>query len=273
MTEHLSNTILNALADDELSPERLVTVQQHLDACHSCTAMALQQSLFKSATARAGQRYTPSTEFQMRLAAQIRSNPSVPESSKSPKEGSSRAGIGFYGWATACALLLIIATAPLIQNISKRSLPVKAEFAAITTEALDQHIAALATTSLPQVISSDRHTVKPWFQGKLPFSFNLPENLPNGIVLEGANLTYIQNRPAAQLIYGIGKHRVSVYLQQISSASMRAGYSTEEYGFHLLGFSSGTIEGVAVSDADPARVAELVGLMSEAQKVSGVAAR
>ena len=88
------------------------------------------------------------------------------------------------------------------------------EHAALMTEVSDQHIATLAANLPPQVLSSDRHTVKPWFQGKIPFSFNLPEGLPADTKLEGANLVYLHNRPVAQLLYDIGRHRVSVFVQQ-----------------------------------------------------------
>ena len=58
MTDHLSPTMLNAVADGEFSADQLATANEHLAGCSSCTASALQQSLLKSATARAGQRYT-----------------------------------------------------------------------------------------------------------------------------------------------------------------------------------------------------------------------
>ena len=64
----------------------------------------------------------------------------------------------------------------------------------------------------PEVISTDRHTVKPWFQGKLPFSFNLPDNLPADTILRGGDLTYLNGQPAALLLFTIHKHEVSVFL-------------------------------------------------------------
>jgi anti-sigma factor RsiW len=130
----------------------------------------------------------------------------------------------------------------------------------------DQHIATLAANAPPQVISSDRHTVKPWFQGKLPFSFNLPENLPTGTVLDGANLTYIHNRPTAQLLYSIGKHRVSVYLEQKTNDHMSNELSIEHSGFHVVSFSTDEIEGVAVSDVDPSRLSDLSSMIAKAQQ-------
>ena len=82
------------------------------------------------------------------------------------------------------------------------------------TEVCDEHIAALAAGAAPEVVSSDRHTVKPWFQGRLPFSFNLPQVLPADTALDGANLTYVRGAPAAQLLFSIGKHRVSMFVRQ-----------------------------------------------------------
>ena len=127
----------------------------------------------------------------------------------------------------------------------------------------DQHIATLAANQPPQVLSS-RHTVKPWFQGKLPFSFNLPDNLPGDTKLDGANLTYLHNRPVAQLLYSIGRHRVSVFVEE-KSASPRDPMQTGHSGFHIAGFHTSDLEVIAVSDVDPARLASLVRAIEQVQ--------
>src|SRR5206468_2378082 len=112
------------------------------------------------------------------------------------------------GWVAAMCLL-ISGIGLSLMTIHRHAVQTAAvERAALATEVGDQHIATMAADLPPQVLSSDRHTVKPWFQGKLPFSFNLPENLPDDTKLEGANLTYLHNRPAAQLLYSVGRHRV-----------------------------------------------------------------
>jgi anti-sigma factor RsiW len=140
-----------------------------------------------------------------------------------------------------------------------------AEQAALVTEVFDQHVAMLAGNLPPQVVSTDRHTVKPWFQGKIPFSFNLPANLPGDTTLDGANLTYLHNQPVAQLLYSIGKHRVSVFVQQKHGASGGNDLVTEHSGFHVADFSTGDLDGIAVSDVDPVRLNELVSLLKQAQ--------
>jgi len=216
MTDHLSVPILNALVDGELSVDQLAATNPHLSECPSCTSDALYHSLLKSATAKAGQRYAPTPDLHARLVLRIREELLLQNSSHVDSVRPVVRSSSFYGWATAAALLLISVGIALVQHNWSRSATASAQYAALATEACDQHIATLAANSLPEVISSDRHTVKPWFQGKLPFSFNLPENLPGGTPLDGANLTYIHGQPTAQLLYSVGKHRVSVYLQQRS---------------------------------------------------------
>jgi anti-sigma factor RsiW len=133
------------------------------------------------------------------------------------------------------------------------------------TEVFDQHVATLANNMPLDVVSTDRHTVKPWFQGKIPFSFNLPQGLPNDTALDGANLTYLRNQPVAQLLYSIGKHRVSVFLRQRSGQAEVKESLTERSGFHVMAFGTNDLEAIAVSDTDPARLDELVSAIKHAQ--------
>jgi anti-sigma factor RsiW len=265
MTDHLSPTILNALVDGELSGEQLASANQHLAGCSSCTSQALYQSLLKSATAKAGQRYALPTDLQERLMRHMRQEGTLREASQLRREPSPLRGFRSYGWAAACALLLVFASVFVVQRVKQQSTSASSEYAALATEVCDQHIAALAANSPPQVISSDRHTVKPWFQGKLPFSFNLPENLPSGTTLDGANLTYIHNRPTAQLLYSIGKHRVSVYLQETTGVKKSFAIQTEHSGFHVASLSTEDLDVIAVSDVDPVHLSDLVSMIGQAQ--------
>jgi anti-sigma factor RsiW len=266
MNDHLSAPILSALADGELSADQLATANHHLSQCSSCTHDALYHSLLKSATAKAGQRYKPTPNLQARVALQIRQELSLQNSLDVDNERPIVRGSSYYGWAAAAALLLLSVGIALVQYGWSRSATASAQYAALATEACDQHIATLAANSPPEVISSDRHTVKPWFQGKLPFSFNLPENLPSGTTLDGANLTYIHGRPTAQLLYSVGKHRASVYLQKRSDDRIANGLATDHSGFHVLDFRSRDIDGIAVSDVDSPRLSDLVIMIAHAQE-------
>jgi len=269
MTDHLSNAILNALADGELSGDQLASTNQHLAECPACTSKALYQSLLKSATAKAGQRYAPSPQLQERLASlasernsQLRKSGArkVP---MSPLPSTSR--LGLLGWAAAAVFLIVSVSLLFVQRATQRAETLSAEHAALVTEVFDQHVATLANNQSLQVISTDRHTVKPWFQGRIPFSFNLPQGLPGDTTLDGANLTYLDDKPVAQLLYSIGKHRVSVFLRQRSGNAEANELLAERSGFHVIGFNTDELEVVAVSDVDTARLSGLVREIEQAQ--------
>jgi anti-sigma factor RsiW len=240
-------------------------VDAHLAECLSCTSSALFQSLLKSATAKAGHRYSPPTQLLERLA--LRAQEENAPSKSAPLRVTLRPtrGPAFAGWAAAFTLLLVFGSIAFVQWNSYRAAIVSSRYAGLLTEACDQHVATLASNLGPQVVSSDRHTVKPWFQGKIPFSFNLPENLPDDTKLEGANLTYLGNQPAALLLYSIGKHRASVFVRQRTSTGIPGGFSQEHAGFHVIGFSTDELEAVAVSDVDPNRLSNLVGMIEQSQ--------
>src|ERR1035438_1221621 len=84
----------------------------------------------------------------------------------------------------------------------------------VFSELADLHVAALASAAPVDVVSTDRHTVKPWFQGKIPFSFNLPELQGSEFTLLGGRVTYLAQTPGAHLIYQVRKHEVSVFIFQ-----------------------------------------------------------
>ncbi|MGC1362453.1 MAG: zf-HC2 domain-containing protein [Silvibacterium sp.] len=269
MTDHLSLSILNGLADGELSADQLARASEHLTECPACTSNALFQSLLKTATAKAGERYTPPPHFQQRLASLIsQANPQAAKAEfRTARASAPRAAwrFGSLGWAAAAAILILSLSGLLVQRANQRARIVSAERAALVTEVFDQHVATLAASLPPQVLSSDRHTVKPWFQGKIPFSFNLPQNLPGDTTLDGANLNYLYNRPVAQLLYSIGRHRVSVFVREKTGATIANEFQAEHSGFHVMGFNTDDLEIIAVSDVDKARLADLVSAIRRAQ--------
>jgi anti-sigma factor RsiW len=82
----------------------------------------------------------------------------------------------------------------------------------LVSELADLHVAALASSTPVDVVSTDRHTVKPWFEGKIPFSFNLPELSGTDFSLVGGRVTYLGQTPGAHLIYRVRKHEISVFI-------------------------------------------------------------
>jgi anti-sigma factor RsiW len=258
LSDHLTSTVLNSIADGELSVDQLAIANRHLADCPQCTSTALAQTLLKSATAKAGQRYAPPPHLEQHLANLLKEESSRPKTAPTQPPAKPARGLDSLGWAAALAILLISASLFLVQRNSPGN-------SALLTEVSDLHIATLAANSAPQVISSDRHTVKPWFQGKIPFSFNLPQNLPADTTLDGANLTYLRNQPTAQLLFSIGKHHVSVFVQQANSTPTPNRILADRSGFHITEFQTANLNLVAISDVDPARLSNLAEIIEQAQ--------
>ena len=258
MSEHLEPSILGALVDGELSPDQLRAVNEHLAGCAACTAGALSASMLKQATAQAGQRYAPSPDFMKRLASEDRRR----RDHRLIVMPSRRAVVE---WAVAASLLVASVVYIGTRQITRHRLMASYAHSVLVSEAVDQHIAALASAGPLDVLSSDKHTVKPWFQGKLAFSFNLPDDLPPDTVLDGANLTYVENRPTAQLLYRIHKHRVSIFVFSAEAAGRSPEFESERSGFHVESVSAAGLDVVAVSDVNPAELSALTSVFQQAQ--------
>jgi anti-sigma factor RsiW len=136
---------------------------------------------------------------------------------------------------------------------------------ALSAELLDQHLATLSSGATPEVISTDRHTVKPWFQGKLPFSFNLPDVLPADMTLKGGDFTFLDGQPAALLLFTIHKHEVSVFLTQRAGGPVAVRLPGVRSGFSIRSATTDDLRIVAVSDVNPADLDLLVAALVQAQ--------
>src|SRR5208337_5238055 len=94
-------------------------------------------------------------------------------------------------------------------------------------ELVDLHVATLASANPVDVVSTDRHTVKPWFQGKLPFTFNLPELQNSPFKLIGGKVMYFDHQPGAQLLFEVRNHELSVFVLQEQALQSQAGIPSE----------------------------------------------
>jgi anti-sigma factor RsiW len=249
--EHLSPDTLTAFIDGELPAGEHHAIQQHLIGCHPCALSVLSATQLKAATARAGRRFAPPPEALARLTAQLR---------QKPQPAARIHSIGRIAWAGLAAAIVLA-----VSFIGWRQLH---ETNTLASELLDQHLATLSNGATPQVISTDRHTVKPWFQGRLPFSFNLPEALPPDTTLKGADLTYLKGRPAALLLFTIHKHEVSVFLTQRLGSPILSALPSTRSGFTIHSATTRDLHIVAVSDVNPADLDTLVAALVQAQSPS-----
>ena len=189
-------TKLATYLDGELSAGEMKALDAHVRNCASCAADVLHQVHLKRAVQSAGRRYCPSPAFRARVQQQVASR-----AGGSPRRF-------WLTTATVVALLLVASLAATY--LGQQRLKREQAF----SEVADLHVATLASTNPVDVISTDRHTVKPWFQGKIPFTFNLPELQNSEFTLVGGRVTYLGQAPGAHLIYQIRKHQISVFIFQ-----------------------------------------------------------
>jgi anti-sigma factor RsiW len=137
----------------------------------------------------------------------------------------------------------------------------------VYSELADLHVATLASSSPVDVVSTDRHTVKPWFQGKIPFTFDLPELQNSEFSLLGGRITYLGQTPGAHLIYKVRKHEISVFIFQEGSLRGRwdgASAVTKELSFNMETWSEGSLRYCIVGDASVADINNLAELLKHA---------
>jgi anti-sigma factor RsiW len=126
----------------------------------------------------------------------------------------------------------------------------------------------MASANPVDVISTDRHTVKPWFQGKLPFTFNLPELQNSSFKLVGGRVMYFEHSPGAQLLFQLRNHQLSVFILQDRPGMIPLATgvtAARELVFSAETWNEGGLRYFVISDASPADVHELAELMRGAK--------
>jgi anti-sigma factor RsiW len=233
---------LQAYVDAELSPEETRAVEAHLRGCEPCAAEVRLQNRMKREVRMAGKAYSPSLEFRRRVEAAI-----------APQKKARR----FTMWMPSLAMAAVLLIAALFgwQQMRPRT-------DATLAELVDTHVATLASASPVDVVSTDRHTVKPWFQGKVPFTFNLPEFKDTGFTLLGGRVTYLQQQPAAQLLFQVRQHKISVFIQQ----ERPSGASDEktQNAFNVRSWKNAGLRYWLVTDASPQDAEALENLLKSA---------
>lgn len=225
--------------DGELEPGAEQAVASHLQGCAECSAAVLEQQELKKAVRVAAKRFSAPPELYASVRRQI-----------SPKE-SARPWLKWSPIAASMVLLAVVSFAWLLRP----SAP-----SATVAQLIDQHVIMLASVNPVDVISSDKHTVKPWFQGKLPFTFNPPELAADSpFKLLGGKLVYAQHSPGAELVYQVRQHKISVFIFQ--ARDVRGEPSAGNQTFVVNGWQQGGLQYYIVTDAareDADRLRELL---------------
>jgi anti-sigma factor RsiW len=222
---------LDAYVDGELPDEAMRGFDAHVRSCPSCAADALARVQMKRAIQVAGKRFTPSAEFRRRMQQKVAAKP----------QRSFR-----LGWILAAGVVAVLVAGALTSSyVGTRS-----SRDHVFSEIADLHVATLASSSPVDVVSTDRHTVKPWFQGKIPFAFDLPELQNSGFTLLGGRMTYLDQTPGAHLIYELRKHRISVFVFPEGGMPALGSAANKELSFSMETWSQGGLRYFVIGDAN-----------------------
>lgn len=252
MTCDLWRDKIDAAADGELMAETQGGFDVHLRNCASCAAEIAARARLKTAVKRAALRqFTPGAEFRQKIEAQI-----LPQ-----KRGRRFAWI----WAPAFGVAAVI----LIAGIWL-ALPSRNASSTALSEIVDFHVAALASANPLDVLSTDQHTVKPWFEGKLPFAVNLPDLTNTPFTLLGGRVAYLHQSPGAGLLFQFRKHRLSVFVFQDRAAWKNLGTQNkpeQQASFWVENFSVNGLRYFVVGDTSAENVSQLSELMRSAAAI------
>jgi anti-sigma factor RsiW len=235
---------LDAYLDGELPSAEARALGEHLRGCAGCAAESLSRVQQKRAIQAAGQRFTPDPAFRARIQQSI-----------AVRRRSSWSRLWMPVLAAAMALL-IVGVLSLTVNRNRRA------DRQLLSELADLHVATLASANPVDVVSTDRHTVKPWFEGKIPFTFNLPELQGSPFVLVGAKVSYLEQSPGAELLFRVRQHQISVFIfQERGLGNVAAQDAAQSASFNVRSWSHNglryfVIGDVAAQDLD--KLSELI---------------
>ncbi len=220
-----------AYADGELELGRLIEFEAHLQKCPACRA-----DVEKIRAGRAALRASlPRYAAPARLTEKIRA--ALPITAQ-PRRNVTIKFWPYLGWATSLAAAVLFGLFIGLQ---------RGQTSGLLDEALASHARSLMATHLMDVVSTDQHTVKPWFAGKTNFAPPVVDLSAEGFPLAGGRLDQLGPQPVAALVYARRKHFINLFVWPSTSGPLPE-QSAETRGYHTLSWSQDGLNFIAVSE-------------------------
>jgi len=243
-----AQTLLDAYVDGELDPLRNLEIEEHLHGCARCAQSHSDRQVIRSGVKTDSFYFRAPSDLQKRIQRSVR------QAAKTEAPAGWFSGSWFKIAAPlATAALVVLMLVPYFGGPSSDQL--------LTREVVASHIRSLMVNHLADVPSTDEHTVKPWFNGKLDFSPPVSDLAKLGFPLVGGRLDYLSNRPVAALVYRRDKHVINVFVWPSVSSAQTAGPIKTQQGYHVVRWTSSGMNFWVVSDLEQNELAQFTDLV------------
>ena len=242
--------LLQADADGELSPGEAARVGEHLQACPDCAALPAQLSALSAQLRQEVSYYAAPDSLRDSLRAKVAA---MTAPKPAPAQAASR-----QLWPSLSSWLRAKTAVPFGAGFALAACLVLALMlprgAGMPDEIVAGHIRALQPGHLMDVVSTDQHTVKPWFDGRLDFAPPVKDLKAAGFALTGGRLDYLAGRPVAVLVYQRRQHIINLFVWPERGHS--GALATNRSGYNVVRWNQNEMAFWAVSDLDPKELAE-----------------
>jgi anti-sigma factor RsiW len=256
----------HAFLDRELDLAHSMEIEAHLESCAGCLAAIQKQQSLRLLVRGSSLYYTAPDSLEHRIRDGLRRAHQDPTKiGVGPLRTSRQTGWGrTLTWAAAAAALAVLAVivstlAPTWLRPSQQDL--------LAEEVVSSHIRSLMPNHLTDVVSSDQHTVKPWFDGRLDFSPTVVNLAREGFPLAGGRLDYLGGRPVAALVYQRRKHFINVFTWPDGTSSSGSGAPLKglaRQGYHVYHWTKSGMVYWAVSDLNAEELMNFARLLRNA---------
>jgi anti-sigma factor RsiW len=240
---------LHAHSDGELDVVRHMQVEEHLTTCAACAEKENQLRSLRAAVS------SPSLYYHAPAGLRARIDLGTP-----PVRYGRRRTLLQRPMIAAGFLLLIATSATVGMLLSRAGTSAEDQLAQWVVAS---HVRSLQVDHLADVVSTDQHTVKPWFRGKLDFSPEVVDLSEQGYALSGGRLDYLVNRPVVALIYHRRLHTINLFTWPAVREEEKAVRRLARQGFHIRYWQRSGMSYWAISDLNDQELDEFVRLFQE----------
>jgi anti-sigma factor RsiW len=228
-----------------------VLIERHIEGCASCSRARDSHLALHDSLRAANLEFRCPDRLRTRIKAIVRQETGRLDS---------RPNLPRRLLAVAAALLLVACGSWIVLHTSGQSVNDR-----IGQEVVASHVRSLLADHLTDVASSDRHTVKPWFAGKLDFAPTVVDLSAEGFPLVGGRLDYLEHRPVAALVYTRRKHAINLFLWPQEHATGGALQSTSSQGYQVAHWNDAGTACWAISDLNNNELSQFVQLFRAAE--------